>query len=79
MMLKGMALPGPGDDRKETLIQQFQMARSMAINMAHFNASQGVVVVIGDACVPSNFTEYYSPGVLFWHKRGGLAPVASPL
>lgn len=58
-MVKGYARPEGGVFTDE-VIQQFQMARSTAIYMAHLYANQGVDVVIDDVCVPSNFVEQYA-------------------
>jgi predicted kinase len=68
MMVKGIALPGLGDDWTEDMVQQFQLARSTAIHMAQLYANQGVDVIIDDVCVPGNFVEQYAalfeiPGV----------------
>jgi len=66
-MVKGYARPEAGVFTEE-VIQQFQMARSTAIYMAHLYTDHGVDVVIDDVCVPPNFVEQYSelfgiPGV----------------
>ena len=58
-MVKGFATPEGGIFTEEH-IQQFQMARSTAIHMAHLYANQGVDVVIDDVCVPPNFIEQYA-------------------
>lgn len=58
-MVTGYARPEGGIFTEE-VIQQFQMARSTAIYMAHLYADQGVDVVIDDVCVPSNFVEQYA-------------------
>lgn len=58
-MVTGYARPEDGIFTKEA-VQQFQMARSVAIYMARLYASQGVDVVIDDVCVPPNFVEHYS-------------------
>ena len=58
-MVKGYARPEGGIFAEEAL-QQFQMARSTAIYMAHLYANQGVDVVIDDVCAPPNFVEQYA-------------------
>jgi|GEM_PF-1333422 len=57
-MVQGYARPEDGVFTEE-VIQQFQMARSTAIYMAHLYASQGVDVVLDDVCAPLNFVEQY--------------------
>jgi adenylate kinase family enzyme len=57
-IVKGYATPD--GEFTEEIIQQFQMARSTAIYMAHLYANQGVDVVIDDVCIPPNFVEQYA-------------------
>ena len=58
-VVKGYARPDGGVFTEEAM-QQFQMARSTATYMARLYASQGVDVVIDDACAPANFVEHYA-------------------
>lgn len=57
-VVKGYAIPE--GDFTEEIIQQFKLARSTAIYMAHLYANQGVDVVIDDVCVPATFVEQYA-------------------
>lgn len=66
-MVSGYARPEGGVFTEEAM-QQFQMARTTAIDMARLYANQGVDVVIDDVCAPPNFVEQYAalfeiPGV----------------
>jgi deoxyadenosine/deoxycytidine kinase len=58
-MVKGYARPEGGVFTEEA-IQQFQLARSSAIYMAHLYANQDVTVVIDDVCAPPNFVGQYA-------------------
>ena len=69
MIVKGMEVPNK-QGFSEEVHQQFQWARSTVIYMAQLYASQGVDVVIDDACVPPNFAEQYAP---LFENRGYIA------
>ncbi len=58
MMATGIALPSDG--WSEDADQQFQLARSTAIYMAHLYADQGMFVVIDDVSVPAEFEQHYT-------------------
>ena len=58
MMVSGQFTPNDG--WSEEGYRQFQLARTTAISMAVRYASQGVEVMIDDACMRSLFAEHYA-------------------
>ncbi len=78
MMVNGLQLPERPWPAEAT--RQFQWGRSAAIAMARIYASQGVVAIIDDVCVPEGFASDYAelfsdPAV----ERVLLLPTASAL